>query len=163
MGDLFAVSYAHLEPGLAFVLDDGGHAVGYIVGTSDTAAFVKRWTAEWIPLLDGKYPVPPPPPRTPEQDMIALHYGPEHMIVPALAGYPAHLHIDLLPEFQRRGYGRRLMNAFLTAVAAAGAGAVYLGMLTVNRPARAFYDRLGFTELTVPDPGPLTYLGLTLE
>ncbi|MFE3138396.1 hypothetical protein [Streptomyces scopuliridis] len=25
--------------------------------------------------------------------------------------------------------------------------------------ARAFYDRLGFHEIAVPDPGPLTYLG----
>jgi ribosomal protein S18 acetylase RimI-like enzyme len=55
------------------------------------------------------------------------------------------------------------MGAFLSAVAAAGARAVHLGMLTVNAPARAFYDRLGFTEIAVPDPGPLTYLGLTLE
>jgi ribosomal protein S18 acetylase RimI-like enzyme len=163
MGDLFAVSYAYLEPGLAFVLDDEGRAVGYIVGTADTTAFAKRYAAEWVPLLDGKYPVPPPPPRTPEQDMVSLHFHPEHMIVPALADYPAHLHIDLLPGYQRRGHGRRLMEAFLTAAAAAGARAVHLGMLTVNTPARAFYDRLGFTEIAVPDPGPLTYLGLTLE
>jgi hypothetical protein len=36
---------------------------------------------------------------------------------------------------------------------------VHLSMLTSNRPARAFYDRLGFRELAVPDPGPVTYLG----
>jgi hypothetical protein len=35
-------------------------------------------------------------------------------------------------------------------------------MLTVNVKARGFYDRLGFAELPVPDPGPLTYLGRTL-
>ena len=32
-------------------------------------------------------------------------------------------------------------------------------MLTVNTGARRFYDRLGFHEIAVPDPGPLTYLG----
>jgi ribosomal protein S18 acetylase RimI-like enzyme len=32
-------------------------------------------------------------------------------------------------------------------------------MLTVNTPARAFYDRLGFHEIHVADPGVLTYLG----
>jgi hypothetical protein len=35
-------------------------------------------------------------------------------------------------------------------------------MLTVNTPARAFYDRLGFQVLDVTDLGPLTYLGLRL-
>jgi hypothetical protein len=34
-------------------------------------------------------------------------------------------------------------------------------MLTVNVRARGFYDRLGFVELPVPDPAPLTYLGRT--
>ena len=155
MGDLFAGPYVHLEPELAFVVDDGGQAVGYVVGTPDTAAFVKRYRDEWIPLVGDRYPVPPPPPRTPEQDMVALHFAPERMIVPELAGYPAHLHIDLLPPYQRRGYGRQLIDAFTDAVRVG----VHLGMVTANVRARGFYDRLGFTVLPVPDPGPLTYLG----
>ena len=81
------------------------------------------------------------------------------MVVPALAAYPAHLHIDLLPHVQRSGDGRQLMTAHLAALAARGVPAVHLGMLTANTAARAFYDRLGFHEIAVPDPGPLTYLG----
>ncbi|GAA2710771.1 GNAT family N-acetyltransferase [Actinoplanes palleronii] len=157
MGDLFAGPYLHLEPELAFVLDDGGTAVGYVLGTADTTAFVKRFRDEWIPWLGDKYPAPPEPPRTPEQDMVALHFAPERMIVPELAAYPAHLHIDLLPAYQGRGYGRRLITTFRTQARAG----IHLGMVTANVRARGFYDRLGFTELPVPDPGPLTYLGLT--
>jgi ribosomal protein S18 acetylase RimI-like enzyme len=159
MGDLFAGPYLQLEPERAFVLDDGGRAVGYVVGTADTAAFVKRYAAQWLPYFAERYPVPPPPPRTPEQDMIDLGYHPERMLLPALAGHPAHLHIDLLPEYQGRGFGRRLIEAFLAAAARAGAPAVHLGMLTSNEPARGFYDRLGFEVLPVPDAGPVTYLG----
>ncbi|GIF07993.1 GNAT family N-acetyltransferase [Actinoplanes siamensis] len=159
MGDLFAGPYAYLEPDLAFVLDDGGRAVGYVVGTSDTATFVKRHRAEWIPLIGDKYPVPPPPPRTPEQHMVALHYEPEHRIVPELRDWPAHLHIDLLPAYQRRGFGRRLITELERAAARAGATGVFVGMLTANVRARGFYDRVGYTVLPVPDPGPLTYLG----
>lgn len=158
MGDLFAAPYVHLAPELAFVVDDGGEAVGYVVGTADTSEFVRRYRAEWIPRLGGRYPVPPPPPRTAEQDMHALHHQPERMLVPGLDGYPAHLHIDLLPPYQRQGHGRRLIERFLRAVPAPG---VHVGMLTANVEARAFYDRLGFVELPVPDPGPLTYLGIT--
>jgi ribosomal protein S18 acetylase RimI-like enzyme len=160
MGDLFAGPYAFLEPDLAFVVDDGGRAVGYVVGTADTATFVKRYAAEWIPRLYGKYKIPPPPPRTPEQDMIHLHYWPERMIVPGIEGFPAHLHIDLLPGYQRQGFGRRLISAFAEAVPAPG---VHVAMVTANVRARAFYDRLGFEVLPVPDPGPLTYLGLRIH
>ena len=159
MGDLFAGPYAHLEPHLAFVLDDGGEVAGYVVGTADTARFARRYRAEWIPLLGDRYPVPPPPPRSPEQDMIALHHHPERMLVPGLDGFPAHLHIDLLPPWQGRGFGRRLIDRFLTTVDAPG---VHVGMVTANVKARGFYARLGFTELPVPDPGPLTYLGIRL-
>ncbi|BCJ46669.1 acetyltransferase [Actinoplanes ianthinogenes] len=162
MGDLFAGPYVHLEPELAFVLDDGGDAVGYVVGTADTPRFVKRYRDEWIPLIGDKYAEPPPPPRTAEQDMVALHFWPERMIVPELADWPAHLHIDLLPPYQGRGFGRQLIAAFGRAAAAAGAPRVHLGMLTANVRARGFYDRLGFTVLPVPDPGPLTYLGKDL-
>ncbi|GAA4959609.1 GNAT family N-acetyltransferase [Actinoplanes utahensis] len=160
MGDLFAGPYAQLEPELAFVLDDGGDVAGYVVGTADTARFARRYRDEWIPLLGDRYPVPPPPPRSPEQDMIALHHDPERMLVPGLDGHPAHLHIDLLPPWQGRGFGRRLIGRFLAVVDAPG---VHVGMVTANVKARGFYDRLGFTELPVPDPGPLTYLGIRTE
>ncbi len=159
MGDLFAGPYLEIEPGLAFVADDGGRAVGYVLGTPDTAGFVKQYADRWLPYFAGRYPEPPPPPRTPEQDMIALGYHPERMILPELAAHPAHLHIDLLPGFQRRGLGRRLIDRFLAAAAQAGAPAVHLGMLRTNVRARAFYDRLGFTPIDVPDPGPVDYLG----
>ena len=40
-----------------------------------------------------------------------------------------------------------------------GVAAVHLCMVQTNTPARAFYDRLGFTRLDVPNPGPVWYLG----
>lgn len=69
------------------------------------------------------------------------------------------MHIDLLPEYQGRGCGRELLEAFAGAPADAGAPAVHLGMVTVNVRARGFYDRLGFHVIGVPNPGPITYLG----
>jgi GNAT superfamily N-acetyltransferase len=159
MPDLFAGPYLYLEPELAFVLDDGWRAVGYVIGTSDTAAFVEEYRQRWIPRLAGRYPRPPEPPRTRDERMIASHYWPERMLLPELNDYPAHLHIDLLPDYQGAGHGRRLIATFLAAAAAAGAPAVHVGMLTVNTRSRGFYDRLGFQPIPVPDPGPLTYLG----
>lgn len=156
----FAAPYAHLEPDLAFVLDDGrGRAVGYIVGTADTPAFVDAFRARWLPRVAERFPASLGPPATPDEEIAGLLHHPERMILPELAAYPAHLHIDLLPVWQGRGYGRALMRTFLRALHTGGTAAVHLCMATANTPARAFYDRLGFHEIPVPDPGPVTYLG----
>jgi GNAT superfamily N-acetyltransferase len=161
--NIFAAPYAALEPGLAFVLEDGGRAVGYILGTADTASFVDRYRAEWLPGLADRYPAPVREPATPTEAMTALMHDPERMILPELAGYPAHLHIDLLPSHQGAGHGRRLMETFLGALHEQGVGAVHLGMLTANTRARAFYDRVGFHEIPVKDPGDATYLGRSTQ
>jgi GNAT superfamily N-acetyltransferase len=91
--------------------------------------------------------------------MAALLHSPERMVLPELAAYPAHLHIDLLPQWQGRGFGRALMTRFLDALHDKGVAAVHLCMSTGNTPARAFYERLGFEQLAVPDPAPVRYLG----
>jgi ribosomal protein S18 acetylase RimI-like enzyme len=159
MPDLFAGPYVFLEPGFAFVLDDGHRAVGYVVGTPDTAAFARAYRDRWIPRLAGRYPVPPHPPVTPDEQMLALHYWPERLLWPGLPEYPAHLHIDLLPDFQGAGHGRRLMAAYCDAVARAGAEGVHVTVVAGNFRAIGFYRRLGFGPLDVEDPGPVVYLG----
>ncbi|MEU6669665.1 GNAT family N-acetyltransferase [Streptomyces sp. NPDC046727] len=160
MPSIFAEPYCHFDPDLAFVLDDGtGRAVGYIVGTADTERFVEEFRRTWIPRLAGRYSMPAAPARTPTEEMIGLLHHPERMLVPELAAYPAHLHIDLLPAWQGRGYGRGLLRTFLDALHEQGVRAVHLGMVTANTAARAFYDRVGFHEIPVAEAGPLTYLG----
>jgi GNAT superfamily N-acetyltransferase len=61
-----------------------------------------------------------------------------------LETYPAHLHIDILPEYQRKGHGTTLINAFLEAVRSQGAIGVHLDMVQHNTKARAFYESIGF-------------------
>ncbi len=156
--NLFAHPYTHLDPGLTFVADDNGQAVGYVLGTPDTARFAQRFRTEWLPLVGDQYPAPPGTPNTPDEVMAHLLHTPERMVQPALAAYPAHLHIDLLPDYQRSGHGRALIAAFLQALDGIP---LHIGMVTANHRARPFYDRLGFHEIPHPDPGPLTYLGRT--
>jgi GNAT superfamily N-acetyltransferase len=166
MPDLFAGPYAFLEPDFAFVLDDGGQgggqAVGYVVGTPDTAAFARAYRERWIPRLAGRYAQPPQPPVTPDDQMLALHYRPERLLWPGLAEYPAHLHIDLLPPFQGAGHGRRLMGTFFAAAAQAGAAGVHVCVVAANVRAIGFYHRLGFVSLADDEAGGVVYLGLKL-
>ena len=153
-----------LEPDFAFVLDDGQRAVGYVIGTPDTAAFARAYRARWIPRLAGRYPVPPDPPTSHEEELLALHHHPERLVWPGLDEYPAHLHIDLLPPFQRAGHGRALMETFYAAAAGAGAAGVHVTVSKANTRAIGFYHRLGFRPLEVANPGEptVTYLGRAL-
>lgn len=159
MPSIFALPYVVLEPELAFVLTDDDHPVGYILGTADTPTFATRFRTEWLPLLADRYPAPTQPPSTPTDQMISLMHDPERLVIPEVAAYPAHLHIDLLPPYQGAGHGRALMTTFLNALARAGVPAVHLTMLTSNTPARAFYDRLAFHHIPVPEVEVVTYLG----
>lgn len=160
MPSVFAHPYAELEPDFAFVLDDGtGTAGGYVVGAPDTARFAERFRAEWLPSAGARFPLPVGEPRTPSDEIVLLLHRPERMVRPELAGHPAHLHIDLLPAWQGRGWGRALMRTLLDALHAAGVPAVHLSMVQANTGARAFYDRLGFRPLAVPETAPLWYLG----
>ncbi|GGT23381.1 MULTISPECIES: GNAT family N-acetyltransferase [Streptomyces] len=153
----FAAPYAHLEPDLAFVLDDGrGRAVGYILGTADTARFAAAFRAHWLPRVAARWPDPAGEPRTRDERIARLLHRPERMIVPELAAHPAHLHIDLLPGWQGRGHGRALTRTFLRALRERGVPSVHLLTGTANTAARAFYDRLGFRRVDVPSLGPET-------
>jgi len=156
--DTFAGPYLLLEPKHAYVVDDGDRAVGYIIGTPDTAAFVAAYRAHWIPLLATRYQPPPDPPVTAEDQRLSGMFHPERMMHPELAAYPAHLHINILPGYQGSGHGRALMDRFLASIAAAGARSCHLGVRVANTSARAFYARLGWQPIDVRGPEAWMYL-----
>ena len=76
-----------------------------------------------------------------------MFHEPDFLVPPGAEAYPAHLHIDLLPEAQGFGWGRRLIHAQLDRLAAAGVGGVHLGMAPENARALGFYTHLGFHRL----------------
>ena len=161
MPDTFAGPYLLLEPELAFVVDDGRRVVGYVLGAADTARWAVEHRRRWLPTVTDRYDYEPASPAwgsDPHHWLVDLLHHPERNIHPELAAYPAHLHIDLLPDHQGRGHGRALIRTFLAALRSHGVPAVHLGMVTSNTPARAFYDRLGFHVLPLQVEG-LTFLG----
>jgi len=146
LAHVYLLPYLALEPELAFVLDIDGRAVGYIVGTADSVSFAQRYRRRWLPVFAERYPLTDPA-LTPTQRLIQVGHHPEHAIGPDHELFPAHLHIDLLPEAQGKGWGRTLMRTLLASLRAAGAPGVQLGVGADNLGARAFYRRLGFTPL----------------
>lgn len=62
--DLYARPHLALEPEAAFVLDEGGGVVGYVLGTADTPRFVAAWRQRWLPVLAERWSEPPDLPVT---------------------------------------------------------------------------------------------------
>ncbi|HPG74815.1 MAG TPA: GNAT family N-acetyltransferase [Rhodoglobus sp.] len=143
MPDVFAGPYLAFQPDLAFVVDVGDRVAGYVIAAADTRAFVERVRQEWVPTFASKYPEPSPT----DAPIVAMGVDPERMLVPEVDEYPAHLHIDLLPELQGQGCGRALIDTLRAELARRGIPGLHLTMDPANLPARAFYDRLGFVEL----------------
>lgn len=156
--EVFVLPYVAKHPDLAFVVEtdpgdgtDGERrVVGYIVGAPDTAAFEAWFRDEWWPRFAGRWPRPGAP--VSRQDGIVRYaydrgpdagsFGPE---------YPAHLHIDLLPEAQGHGLGRRLIETLVAELRRRGVTGVHLVASADNLGAIAFYPRVGFSALPSPD------------
>ncbi|KAF2739541.1 GCN5-related N-acetyltransferas-like protein [Polyplosphaeria fusca] len=142
--------YLLLSPSTCFVLDDGnGRVVGYIIGTSSTVDFMASWRLRFAPFVD-KNAVARPENHAPDglKWMRKAVYEADCSMLAnlplLLSQYPGHFHIDILPEFTGRGYGRRMMEIFLSKLKELGVHGLHLGMVRSNEGARKFYERLGF-------------------
>lgn len=63
------------------------------------------------------------------------------------AGYEATMHIDLLPEYQKGGWGSKLIERFTGAVAARkreGNKGIWIGIGRENGGVVKFYEKVGF-------------------
>lgn len=63
--------------------------------------------------------------------------------------YPAHLHIDLLPEAQGQGAGTALMDALKAHLRAKNVQGVFLCVGKDNKKALRFYKKQGFQVLNI--------------
>ena len=161
--EIFVLPYVVRHPDLAFVVEtDDERVVGYIVGAPDTAAFEEWFRTEWWPRHATRWPQPEASPETePEpqpaaeaarQDGILRYaYGRRGGAEPYGDAYPAHLHIDLLPEAQGRGLGRLLIATLADALRARGVTGLHLVTSADNAGAIAFYPRVGFAPLPSHD------------
>jgi ribosomal protein S18 acetylase RimI-like enzyme len=147
LGDLYVAPYVILEPDHALVLDDGaGSALGYVVGALDTRAFEARCEVEWWPAARARHAAPDEAEGL-DALFVALLADPVPAHDAVLAEHPSHLHIDLLPEAQGEGWGRRLLEALFASLRGAGSTGVHLQVAEANRRAIAFYEHLGMRDL----------------
>ena len=143
LSDVYATPYLYGPDGFSLVWDVGGEARGYVLGTLDTRAFQEWFNRDWWPSRAPLHPA-----RT-EGDgwLIPEAQNPQRTIIRDVDLYPAHLHIDLLPDQQGKGAGRALMEAACGLAAASGIPGIHLVAEKANVAAQAFYPRLGFEAI----------------
>jgi GNAT superfamily N-acetyltransferase len=144
---LFVLPYLEHDPALAFVVEaDSGEPSGYLVAAADSVAFESWFRDSWWPRFAQRWPEPAE--ELTEQDRLLRHaHRRDGEPGPHAARFPAHLHIDLLPEVQGQGYGRRLIEALKDALRSQGVSGLHVVPLAANLGAVAFYEHLGFVEL----------------
>lgn len=132
--------------------------MGYIIGTSDTQAFVHRWHEKYLPHLEEQGIAKPMAGEdigwgeNLPNALRSLAHSPDLLLhdnhPSLLQQYPAHLHIDVLPDYQHKGMGRALVEAFLKELRKKGASGLHLGMNVSNDNAMKFYQRVGFERFS---------------
>ncbi|MFF3064892.1 GNAT family N-acetyltransferase [Oerskovia sp. NPDC057915] len=159
LGEIYLGAYLAFEPDLAFVVDDGSGALGYVVGTVDTAVFEERCERDWWPGLRTRYPEGSFASDTDDACLVHALHRPSTADRAVLDLFPAHLHVDLLPAAQGGGNGRRLLEVFFDTLRERGVQGVHLGVSETNTSAIGFYEHLGL-ERVPTDEGYV--LGLKL-
>lgn len=129
--------------------DDDDRAVGYIICTESYDRFRPVFLSEYVP-------------RIPAEEAAHREGAVNSTVLQEeyKAQYPAHLHIDLLPEYQRLGLGSRLVDTLCVHLKEKGVPGVMLTVGSLNTVGQSFYNKYGFTRLKAL-PGDVAY-GLLL-
>ncbi len=128
--------YAREEVENCFGLYDDGVLVGYILCAPDANKFkriFRKKDVKEIMSLNKK------------SGVFAWVLPIPYMLLKGK--YPAHLHIDLLDDYQNKGYGSKMLNLLLNHLAENGVKGVMLMTDSDNFGAIRFYERHGFKIL----------------
>lgn len=125
--------FTEQEPEHVFVLaDDADVPVGYILCAADYAKFTRLMNTEYRRRVRAEAPY---------MTLVTTFYLRR---LKTLRETPAHLHIDILPPYQRQGWGTKLVLALCESLRAEGVTA--LSVFDIPRSAGSYplCTRLGF-------------------
>ena len=149
--DLFSSWYTDAEPESLWVADRGGKAVGYLFGCTDTARAEGPARAALRAVLERGLLLRPGTAgffwRCIGDVLRDLGFPPGDLIDPR---WPAHLHVNLLPEARRQGVGAALMHSWLDRLREQRVPGCHLGAFVENTSGIAFFERMGFIRLGAP-------------
>jgi len=169
--DIFTSYYTDAEPASAFVIDRAGVVCGYLLGCLDSR---QAWKPQAIAgrhlLRRGLAFRPGTAPviwRTLGDTLVdvALRRVAVEDLEFSDDRWPAHLHIDLLPEARGQGLGRQLMRCWFDLLRARGVRGCHLQTFAENWTALAFFESMGFVRHRDPvlTPGLRSRAGTRLH
>lgn len=132
----YAEYYCEREGDLCFALaDDNDNAVGYILGARDNKKYEKQFLKYVMKIA-----------KISPSAAVSSYFG-SKIYKPYYNDYPAHLHIDILPDYQHSGYGTQLMDALKNEMKSRNISGVMLCVGSNNENAIKFYKKNGFEVL----------------
>jgi ribosomal protein S18 acetylase RimI-like enzyme len=127
--------YLKHDPQFAYIALDRDTVAGYLIGSVDDPAATERFRDVAVPAFAA-----------------------------ASQRFPAHLHVNLAPEYRNRALGSRLIDAFVADLEARNVPGVHVVTGAGSRNV-AFYNRNGFAEAARARLGSseVVFLGRTLR
>lgn len=144
-GDCLIAPYLHYNLKYCSVLEASDGPVGYLTGCSNTDDFENWFAGRCQTRLIKKYP------RVRGHSKLeSILYEKIHR--PAqepnkLSQYPAHLHISLVPEMRRCGYGKKMIYLFEQQLRHDRVCGYHLTVSSENSSAIEFYHHIGLQLL----------------
>ncbi|MEI6579719.1 MAG: GNAT family N-acetyltransferase [Eubacteriales bacterium] len=135
--DTYCDYYIECEPENCFVAaNEKDEAIGYIYCAENYAKYQARFNEKYLPKVKelGYF-------------KWKASLGSYRLHAKYAAQYPAHLHIDLLDEYQRKGLGSKLVNVLSEHLKAKGIAGLMLTVGRTNELGINFYKKYGFSEL----------------
>lgn len=144
----WALCYTDFFPDYAFVAEESGEVIGYILSTPDTLLQEKYHTQRIIPRIKEHLS------SNNEQYHLFTGFIPlTQMAGNILEEYPAHLHINLTSQCRHKGIGSKLIETMEENLRNRGIKGIHLGVMKENNNAVNFYYKHNFKLLTEYDFG----------
>jgi ribosomal protein S18 acetylase RimI-like enzyme len=121
---------------------DSSRAVGYIICASDTISYENEFEITYLPMLHSRFEeLAQQNYEFLEENRKLLFFNRRQDIGFDVTDYPAHLHINILPEYQRSGYGGLLLSALEENLRSRGVRGYHLGTGANNTKGISFYHK----------------------
>ncbi len=118
-------------------VDDDDRAIAYIICTENYDEYRKVFLKEYVCRLDENLVVWNSNARKSAISSTTLQEKYKE-------DYPAHLHVDVLPEYHRKGIGHMLVNTLKEHLHKKGVRGVMLTVGSQNMVGQGFYKKYGF-------------------
>lgn len=135
---LYCDYYLDNEPETCFVaVNEDDIPIGYILCSADRENYAEMMDAYYLPLVrkldSGEFF------RINALSKVEQRY--------VRQGYTAHLHIDILEDYQHQGIGTKLIETLFNKLTELKVEGVYLICGAKNDAARRFYEKTGFADI----------------